>query len=78
MTETDVLLKIVGIADMAGDLEPEDAMSAVAGMINRLDKTSENYRRDMEGLLLVGATIWKQAQRHAAVCCRDFELPGCA
>lgn len=62
MTETDVLLKMLGIADMSGDLEPIDAMSAVAAMIHRLDKGSENYRRDVEGLLRVGATLWKMLQ----------------
>lgn len=61
MNQTDVLMRIVEMAKLGGALPPEEAMSALAAMIDRLDTLSDSYEQDVDALMKVGATVWNLA-----------------
>jgi hypothetical protein len=61
MNRTDAMLAIVEMARMGGAASPEDAVSHVATLIDRLDKASPSYENNVSLLLRIGATIWTQA-----------------
>lgn len=61
MNQTDVLMRIVEMAKLGGALPPEEAMSVLAAMIDRLDMLSDSYEQDVDALMKVGATVWNLA-----------------
>lgn len=63
MNQTDVMLRIVDMEALGGAASPEDAISFVAELINRLDPFSDNYESDVYALLRVGACIWAMGRR---------------
>ncbi|MDI1238759.1 MAG: hypothetical protein PSV26_14855 [Polaromonas sp.] len=58
MTRTDAMLAIIEMARIGGAASPEDAVSHLATLIDRLDKTSLYYEGEVRLLLSIGATIW--------------------
>jgi len=58
MNRVDAVLAIVEMARMGGAASPQDAVSHIATMIDRLDKASLSYEDDVRLLLGIGATIW--------------------
>lgn len=58
MNRTDAVLAIVEMARIGGAVSPQDAVSHIATMIDRLDKVSLSYEDDVRLLLGIGATIW--------------------
>lgn len=50
---------------VGGAASPEDAISFIAELINRLDPVSNSYESDVYALLRVGACIWAMGQRQA-------------
>jgi len=65
MNQTDVMLRIVDMEAVGGAASPEDAISFIAELINRLDPVSNSYESDVYALLRVGACIWAMGQRQA-------------
>lgn len=63
MNRTQIMLAVVELAKTGGTLAPEDAISAISAMIDKLDPVSDSYERDVEALMKIGATIWSLAQR---------------
>lgn len=68
MNRVDAVLAIVAMARMGGAASPQDAVSHVATMIDRLDKASLSYEDDVRLLLAVGATIWTLEHSCCAFC----------
>ncbi len=58
MNRTDVLLAVIKLADIDGGMPPEDAISHITTLIDRLDMAHPEYENDVETLLKIGATIW--------------------
>lgn len=63
MNQTDVMLRIVDMEAVGGAASPEDAISFIAELINRLDPFSDSYESDVYALLRVGACIWAMGRR---------------
>lgn len=62
MNRTDVMLAVVEMANVGGAMRPDDAISHIAALIDRLDPLGDSYERDVEALLGVGACIWELQQ----------------
>jgi hypothetical protein len=58
MNRTDVMVAVVNTAEPGGAFPPDEAISQVAAMIDRLNVLSDTYRRDAALLLGMGTTIW--------------------
>jgi hypothetical protein len=58
MNQTDVLLKIIELAKEGAVMSPPDAISHISALIDRLDMLHEDYERDVESLMKIGALIW--------------------
>ena len=65
MNRTQIMLAVVELAKTGGALAPEDAISLISAMIDRLEPSDEAYERDVEALMKIGATIWDLARRKA-------------
>lgn len=65
MNQTDVMLRIVDMEALGGAASPEDAISFISELINRLDPFSDSYESDVYALLRVGACIWAMGKRQA-------------
>lgn len=50
---------------VGGAASPEDAISFIAELINRLDPFSDSYESDVYALLKIGACIWAMGKRQA-------------
>lgn len=59
MNQSKILLAVIEGAKVGPTVEPEEALSLLASVIDRLDKYSDNYERDMRDLFSVGACIWQ-------------------
>lgn len=67
LNRTDAVLAIIEMARIGGAASPQDAVSHMATMIDRLDKVSLSYEKDVILLLGIGATIW--ALEHSPCAC---------
>lgn len=64
----DRILNIVTIANQGeGLMKASEAVRVIADLIDRLDHSCESYAQEMEALLRIGATVWRQRQRETAV-----------
>ena len=62
MNQTGVMLAIMEMAKAGGAVEPDDALSIVAALIDRQDMARPDYERDVEALVRIGACIWRMQQ----------------
>ena len=67
MNRTDVMVAVVNMAGLEGAFPPDEAISHIAEMIDRLDVLSDTYQRDAALLLGIGATIWTLAKDGSAL-----------
>ncbi|MDI1341479.1 hypothetical protein [Polaromonas sp.] len=58
LNRTDAVLAIIEMARIGGAASPQDAVSHIATLIDRLDKTRLSYEGEVRLLLSIGATIW--------------------
>lgn len=58
MNQTDVMLRIVELAKVGGDMPLQEAVTALASVIDHLDMYSDTYEADVAALMGVGAAIW--------------------
>lgn len=68
MNRIDAVLAIVEMARIGGAASPQDAVSHIATMIDRVDKASLSYEDDVRLLLGIGATIWALEHSCCASC----------
>lgn len=62
MNQTDVMLKIVEMAQVGSAMAPSDAISNLAILIDRLDMAHPDYENDVAVILGIGACIWNMEQ----------------
>lgn len=59
MNQAEILLAVIENAKIGVTVTPEEALPLIASLINRLDKSSANYPKDMQDLFSIGACIWQ-------------------
>jgi hypothetical protein len=62
MNQTNVMLAIVQMAEAGGAVQPDDAIAIVAALIDRQKMFTDDYERDTEALMRIGACIWQMRQ----------------
>lgn len=67
MSKTDVMRKIVDLANVAEPLPPDEANAAVAGLIGHLDERNDCYDLEVAVLVRIGATIMRLSEQPSAV-----------
>lgn len=63
MDNSDRILSIVNMAHHGEGLKASEAVRVIADLIDRLDLSCEGYAQEMEALLRIGATVWRQQLR---------------
>lgn len=59
MNQAEILLAVIEGAKVGPAVAPEEALSLLASVIERLDKASDSYERNVGDLFSVGACIWQ-------------------
>lgn len=59
MNQSKILLAIIERAKVGEIVEPEEALTLLSSVIDRLDKTSDSYLQDVDELFSIGACIWQ-------------------
>ncbi|MGJ7544648.1 hypothetical protein [Variovorax sp. LT1R16] len=57
MNQTDVMVRIVELAKVGGAMPLQEAVAALAAVIDHLDMYSDTYEADVAALMGVGAAI---------------------
>lgn len=65
MNQTQVMLAVIEMARVNGAMPIDEAISAIAARIDKLDMASSDYERDVHELLSIGATLWVLASGRA-------------
>lgn len=59
MNQAEILLAVIERAKIGPTVTPEEALSLLASVINELDKSSDNYLKNMDDLFSIGACVWQ-------------------
>lgn len=65
MDQDRIIQAIIKRAEIGAVVSPEQALREVADLIDRLDKVSDGYEKEVATLVDIGACLWQLVHGHS-------------